>query len=140
MHGHEVCATAGGVRQRHRDGHHALQRRVTGLELELLDDLLVGNELEEAVVDVAVGRGLAGGVRGFVTEGDADVAALAGLEGVHYARHTVGNAPALHRIPVHEGAVYGLTRRGEVARDAGRAHATTLARERRRAASSRARE
>jgi general secretion pathway protein I len=115
------------VAQQEANGHLALHRRVVGLELEGLDDLLVGDEGDEAaVIGVGVRGGLAGAAGLVVAEGDAECAAHAGIEGVHVAGHAVGHHPGGDGVRVEEGAVHAGAGRLDVARDPGRSHPGTV--------------
>src|SRR5216683_487497 len=76
----------------------AAKRRVSGLELVQFDNLLVWYKLHEAsVVRVGVRRRLASPGQRIVRKRDPERAALAGVDRMHMARHTVRYLPLRDR-------------------------------------------
>ena len=125
----DAARLAGDIGERDRDRHRALHRRVGGLELDRLDDPLVGHERDEpAVVRVGPGGRLAHAWRARVGQRDPERTALARLEHVDLARHAVGHPPGRDLARVEQRAVDPRARRREDSADLGRAHGGTLPR------------
>src|SRR5216683_5924716 len=97
VHGEQV-GTAVAISKCDRDRHLAAKRRVSGLELVHFDNLLVWYKLHEAsVVRVGVRRRLASPGQRIVRKRDPERAALAGVDRMHMARHTVRYLPLRDR-------------------------------------------
>jgi hypothetical protein len=95
-----------GIAERGRDPHLALHGSVCGLELDHLDDLLVGNKLREvSVIRIRIRARLPGSGGRVVCQRDAEPAAFAGIEREHLAGHAVRYPPGRDRARVEKRAV-----------------------------------
>lgn len=107
-----------GVDESRRDRHLADRFGIDGLELEHLDDPLVGDQPREAaVVGVGVSARLAGRIRGVVRQRYAEEAAFTSVELVNVAGHAVRHPPASDGFRIEQCLIDQCPRRSDVTID-----------------------